>query len=56
MVDDAEQRKALHERLLYALQGVVDPWLERTQGVASHEFVPLSAPVDFKGEHHVELA
>ena len=29
VVEDAENRKALYERLLYALQDYVDPWLER---------------------------
>ena len=31
MVDDATNRKALYERLLYALQGYEDPWLERVR-------------------------
>ena len=56
IVDDAEQRQALHQRLLYALQGTVDPWAERTQGVARHEFAPLPAPIEIHGERHVELA
>ncbi|MEC5399624.1 nitrite reductase large subunit NirB [Uliginosibacterium sp. H1] len=29
VVDDADNRKALYERLLYALQDYKDPWLER---------------------------
>ena len=29
VVDDAGSRKALHERLLYALDGYADPWAER---------------------------
>jgi len=41
VVDDAANRKALHERLLYALQDYKDPWLERAQGVEKHEFVPI---------------
>ncbi|HLA35080.1 MAG TPA: nitrite reductase large subunit NirB [Rhodocyclaceae bacterium] len=43
VVDDAEQRRALYERLLYSLQGAVDPWLERVQGAEAHEFTALSA-------------
>jgi nitrite reductase (NADH) large subunit len=31
VVEDAASRQALYERLLYALQGYVDPWLERTR-------------------------
>jgi nitrite reductase (NADH) large subunit len=56
VVEDADNRKALHQRLLYALQGAVDPWLERTQGVAAHEFAPLSIAPDQAGERHAQLA
>ncbi|HMM73178.1 MAG TPA: nitrite reductase large subunit, partial [Rhodocyclaceae bacterium] len=41
IVDDAAQRKALYERLLYALQNYRDPWDERAQGQAAHEFIPI---------------
>ena len=41
VVDDAATRKALHERLLFALQDYRDPWLERAQGAARHEFAPI---------------
>ncbi|MCG3186048.1 MAG: Nitrite reductase [NAD(P)H] [Rhodocyclaceae bacterium] len=41
IVDDAAQRKALYERLLYALQNYRDPWEERAQGQAAHEFIPI---------------
>ena len=34
VVEDAINRKALYERLLYALQGYEDPWLERVQDAA----------------------
>ena len=43
VIDDAENRKALFERLQYALQGEKDPWVERTQGMEKHEFEVLSA-------------
>lgn len=43
VIDDAESRKALFERLQYALQGEKDPWVERTQGMEKHEFEVLSA-------------
>ncbi len=39
ILDDAEGRKALYERLLYAVSGEKDPWKERAQeGVQKHEF------------------
>ena len=31
VVEDVEGRKAAYERLLYALQGAVNPWAERVQ-------------------------
>ena len=43
IVDDEVSRRELRERLLYAVQGAIDPWAERAQGVASHEFTPLVA-------------
>ncbi len=43
ILDDAEGRKALYERLLYAVSGEKDPWKERAQEhVAKHEFEALS--------------
>jgi nitrite reductase (NADH) large subunit len=42
IVEDAGNRKALYERLLYALQGERDPWAERAAGVAVREFEELS--------------
>ncbi|MBL8541359.1 MAG: NAD(P)/FAD-dependent oxidoreductase [Betaproteobacteria bacterium] len=42
ILDDAEGRKALYERLLYAVSGEKDPWKERVQeGAARQEFEPL---------------
>ncbi|WP_124080613.1 nitrite reductase large subunit NirB [Pigmentiphaga humi] len=41
VVDDAANRKALHERLLYALEGLRDPWAERVAGKARREYIPL---------------
>ena len=38
---DSEGRKALHERLLFALDGEPDPWVERAAGQAEHEFAPI---------------
>jgi nitrite reductase (NADH) large subunit len=37
VLEDAEGRKAAYERLLYALQGAVDPWAERVQKRAEHK-------------------
>ncbi len=43
VVDDAPNRAALYERLLFALQGYVDPWLERaTQPELKRDFEALS--------------
>jgi len=36
ILEDAEGRKAAYERLLYALQGAVDPWAERAQKRNEH--------------------
>ncbi|AZG11860.1 NAD(P)/FAD-dependent oxidoreductase [Pigmentiphaga sp. H8] len=41
IVEDAEGRRALHERLLHALQGLRDPWAERVDGKAAREYIPL---------------
>jgi nitrite reductase (NADH) large subunit len=38
VVEDLASRRALYERLLYALQDYRDPWLERAQGAQRHEF------------------
>ena len=43
VVQDAANRKALHARLQFALQGETDPWAERAQGGARHEYEVLSA-------------
>ncbi|ROH87173.1 NAD(P)/FAD-dependent oxidoreductase [Pseudomethylobacillus aquaticus] len=37
ILEDAEGRKAAFERLLYALQGAVDPWAERAQKRDTHK-------------------
>lgn len=37
ILDNPEERKAAYERLLYALQGSVDPWAERVKKRASHQ-------------------
>ncbi|KPC50492.1 nitrite reductase large subunit NirB [Amantichitinum ursilacus] len=41
VVDDSANRKALHERLLFSLEGLRDPWAERIAGKQKHEFIPL---------------
>jgi len=41
VVDDADNRKALQERLLFALEGLSDPWAARVGGAQRHEFQPL---------------
>ncbi|MGE8356837.1 MAG: (2Fe-2S)-binding protein, partial [Microvirgula sp.] len=42
VVDDAESRRALHERLLYSLDGLPDPWAARIAGAQRHEYTPLT--------------
>ena len=42
LVEDAANRKALYERLVFALQDEKDPWVERIKGSAAHEFKELS--------------
>ncbi len=42
VVEDAGNRKALYDRLLYALQGENDPWVERVRGVGRREFESLA--------------
>lgn len=37
ILEDAAGRRALYERLLYALQGATDPWRERVAKPASHK-------------------
>jgi assimilatory nitrite reductase (NAD(P)H) large subunit precursor (EC 1.7.1.4) len=55
VVEDAENRKALYERLLFALQDEQDPWAERAKGLRSAEFAPIRI-VEQKGESHERLA
>ena len=37
VIEDNEGRKAAYERLLYALQGAVEPWSDRVQKRAEHK-------------------
>ncbi len=49
ILEDAEGRKAAHERLLYALQGSVDPWADRVKKRDEHkELTPLQC------KHHID--
>ena len=42
VVDDAKGRAELHERFKFSQQfSQIDPWKERAEGVASHEFQPI---------------
>ena len=41
IVTDHAQRKAYHERLLYSLDGLPDPWAARIKGAQRHEFIPI---------------
>ncbi len=42
VVEDAGNRKALYERLLFALQDEKGPRAERAKGLRSAEFVPIT--------------
>lgn len=41
VVEDAENRRALFERLLFALDGLQDPWKARVDGARQEEYTPL---------------
>jgi nitrite reductase (NADH) large subunit len=43
VLEDAAGRKALHERLLFALKDEPDPWAERARGEARTEFEAIEA-------------
>ena len=42
--NDEANRKALYERLLYALKDLPDPWKKRVEGFQANEFTPLTVP------------
>jgi nitrite reductase (NADH) large subunit len=42
VVEDAANRKALYERLLFALQDEKDPWVQRARGEIAHEFEEIA--------------
>ncbi|MDD2883565.1 MAG: nitrite reductase large subunit NirB [Dechloromonas sp.] len=42
MVDDADNRRALHERLLAALKDAKDPWQTSREGAALKQFIPIA--------------
>jgi nitrite reductase [NAD(P)H] large subunit len=46
VLEDSEGRKALHERLLFALKDEPDPWAERASGVARAEFESIEAATE----------
>ena len=41
VVDDAGNRRALFERLMFALEGLPDPWATRIAGAQKREYTPL---------------
>ena len=43
VLEDAPGRQALHERLLFALDGEPDPWVDRAKGESRAEFAPIEA-------------
>jgi len=42
MVDDADNRRALYERLLAALKDAKDPWQTSREGAALKQFIPIA--------------
>jgi nitrite reductase (NADH) large subunit len=46
VLDDPTGRKALHERLLFALAGEPDPWAERAAGAARSEFESIEPALE----------
>mgnify|MGYP003694266753 CR=1 FL=1 len=53
VLDDAAGRKALWERLQFALDGEPDPWFEHRQGgVDLRQFKPLASDAQSKGHAH----
>ncbi|KAF1687171.1 nitrite reductase large subunit [Pseudoxanthomonas broegbernensis] len=55
VVEDADSRRALYERLLYALEGLPDPWAARIAGTQAREYTPLTlAPP--KADRQIALA
>ncbi|GAB3625888.1 nitrite reductase large subunit [Pandoraea terrae] len=42
VVEDAANRRALFERLLFSLDGLTDPWQARIEGKQSQEYIPLT--------------
>ena len=53
VVEDAQNRRALFERLLFALEGLPDPWAARIAGEKPREYQPLRLdkriPVEVEG-------
>jgi len=43
VVNDAANRRALYERLLFSLDGLTDPWQARIDGAQANEYRPLPA-------------
>ena len=41
VVEDAANRRALYERLLYSLEGLPDPWQARIDGQHQREYIPI---------------
>jgi nitrite reductase (NADH) large subunit len=41
VVEDAANRRALYERLLYSLEGLPDPWQARIEGQHQREYIPI---------------
>ncbi|WP_255516360.1 nitrite reductase large subunit NirB [Luteimonas suaedae] len=53
VIEDADNRRALYERLLFALEGLPDPWAARIAGEKPREYQPLRLdkriPVEVEG-------
>ncbi|BDD93135.1 nitrite reductase large subunit [Pandoraea sp. NE5] len=50
VVNDAANRRALYERLLFSLDGLPDPWQARINGAQANEYRPLTSTVPMSVE------
>ncbi|MBL8443793.1 MAG: NAD(P)/FAD-dependent oxidoreductase, partial [Zoogloeaceae bacterium] len=52
VVDDAQSRKALYARLLYALKDAPDPWAEQQAAPLARQYKTISLKLDNEGDRH----
>ncbi len=52
VIDDAESRKALYARLLFALADAPDPWAEQQAAPLARHYKTISLKLDNEGDRH----